>query len=682
MPLRPPASPLSLETISPSPPDLDSDPLIASDDDLDDDDRAARDQRIEKLAQAYCHGTPLFILSASLRGPFDNGWANPWKKDRQKTGGGHVGIHSEHSERPIIPETIPQKRPLYRESLGISRSKSAVPLSDPTYSSKKRESQGGTAGEPSSKRPRDSRGRTSSSSNTPKPIALHKRTIETSGHSDALTPFQHTEQSWLKRDRAEINFRKVDPPTSPTTTVSSRHREGGHYTIQVPGTDYRVTTKNILRARTDSRDGTTFDSHVPDSVKAQLTSRHPGVRPETEALENSICVLSSTSHLSKFEFRRRKRSTDPEHGTTSPVPMQMENEQVSHQTTVVEDSRVSSQPAPVPPNTTSMQAIEVDMQVNEDNSHHPNVSERSGTVDHQGNSQSRKVSSTTTAEGVNISDKYPSAQRVSVNPALAENVTSLQTISAVKPNSECDNDTIPDLHFNTQAALLHAQKSFQNDLESQVPNPGETHKQPSSPANDITPFHRMNTSRIGKYSRAIHPGTAHMPMSTQCIIDAVTPFTFSTEKKARSRFISPQMPSSSRIDRGTATPNTGSPLSSESDDEDEDEDPTILPHKSPAAQQQTPDDAQEGSALPMTLSHSHPTTVQDGQGVAPGPDSFNLSQAIADAGSWLQQSFDINHEIQQCRSSAKSRPSSSAGISRSASGTILGQLSLDSVLLC
>ncbi|OJJ77524.1 hypothetical protein ASPBRDRAFT_141341 [Aspergillus brasiliensis CBS 101740] len=669
MPLRqPPASPLSLETISPSPPDLDSDPLVASDDDLDESGRAARDQRIEKLAQAYCHGTPLFILSASLRGPFDNGWANPWKKDRQKTAG-HVrtgGNQLDAPERPVIPETVPQKRPLYRESLGISRSKSAVPLSDSSYSTKKRETQDGTMGEPSFKRPRDGRGRTSSSNNTPKPAVLHKRIVETSGHSDALTPFQHTEQSWLKRDRAEINFRKVDPPTSPTTTISSRHREGGHYTIQVPGTDYRVTTKNLFRARPGSRDESTFDNHVPDSVKAQLTNRPSKVRSETEDHENSICVLSSTSHLSKFEFRRRKCSADPEHGTKSPVPIQADNEQISHQTTVVEDSRVSSQPAPLPPNPTSMQAVEADMHMHEDNTHNPNVSERSGTVDHQGNSQSRKVSSTTTAEGINISDKYPSAQRVAVNPALAENVTSLQTISAAKPNSECDNDTIPDLQFNTQAALLHAQKSFQNDLESQVPNQGETHNQSSSPANDITPFHRMNTSRIGKYPRARHSGTAHMPMSTQCIIDAVTPFTFSTEKKARSRFISPQMPSSSRIDQGTATPNTGSPLSSEPEDEDEDEDPTILPLGSPAAQQQTPDDTQRGSVLPMALSNSHPTTVQDGQGVAPGPDSFNLSQAIADAGSWLQQSFEINHEIQQCRSSAKSRPSSSAGLSRSA----------------
>jgi hypothetical protein len=32
---------------------------------------------------------------------------------------------------------------------------------------------------------------------------------------------------------------------------------------------------------------------------------------------------------------------------------------------------------------------------------------------------------------------------------------------------------------------------------------------------------------------------------------------------------------------------------------------------------------------------------QDGQGAHQAVDSFNLSQAIADAGSWLQQSFDF-----------------------------------------
>ncbi|PYI11486.1 hypothetical protein BO78DRAFT_393421 [Aspergillus sclerotiicarbonarius CBS 121057] len=668
MPPRHPVSPLSLETISPSPLDLDPDLLVASDDDLDDNDRAARDQRIENLAQAYLHGTPLFILSASLRGPLDNGWANPWRKDRRKAAGPvrQGGEEPEKWERPVIPETIPRKRPLYRDPSDISRTKPAVPPSDPPYSSTERESRSNAAREPLPKRPRDSRGGTPSSNGTPKRTIHSKKAVGSIGQPEALTPLRHTDQSWLKKDRAGIGFRKVDPPTSPTATILSRHREEGHYTIQVPGTDYRVTTKTLLRARTNSRDDTTFDTHVPDSVKSQLTSRHLGAQTgvqgppsDSEHQQNSLCVDRSTSHLAKFEYRRRNRSPHTENDTTSPISTHMENVQVLEDTTVARDGRTSSQHVPIPPSATSMQAIEVDMSRSESNSHNLQ-SKRSDTMDHQASSQSRKAPSTNNAEGANVSDRLPSAQQVSVNPAMTEHVTSLHTISAAKPNSECDNDTIPDLHFNTQAALLHAQKSFQNDLESQEHNQREAFNQASLPANDITPFHRMNTSdRIGKFSRAKPPGTARLPMSTQCIIDAVTPFTFSTEK-ARPRFISPREPISSRKQPGSASFDTESSSSLEHDD---DEDPTIMPLESPA-QQDIPGDTQ-GSALPVILSGTNPTTYQDGQGVAPGADSFNLNQAIADAGSWLQQSFDINNEIQQCRS-AKSRPSSSTGISRSA----------------
>ncbi|RAL01306.1 uncharacterized protein BO80DRAFT_381345 [Aspergillus ibericus CBS 121593] len=667
MPPRHPVSPLSLETISPSPLDLDPDLLVASDDDLDDNDRAARDQRIEKLAQTYLHGTPLFILSASLRGPLDNGWTNPWRKDRRKAAGltRQQGEESDRWERPVIPETIPRKRPLYPSD--TSRTTAAAPPSDPPRFSTERESQNDAASEPLLKRQRDSRRGTPSSNSVPKRTIQYKKAIGSSGQPDALTPLRLTDQSWLKKDRAGIGFRKVDPPTSPTATILSRHREEGHYTIQVPGTDYRVTTKTLLRARTNSRDDTTFDTHIPDSVKSQLTSRHPGAQSsiqgplsDSEHQQNSLCVDRSTSHLPKFEYRRRKHSPHTENDATSPVSTHKENIQIPDDTAVAEDDRTLSQHLPIPPSPTSMQAIEVDMSRGESNSHNIQ-SKRSDTMDHQVSTQSRTVPSINNAEGANVSDRLPSAQQVSVNPAMTEHVTSLHTISAAKPNSECDNDTIPDLHFNTQAALLHAQKSFQKDLESQEHSQG-AFKQASSPANDITPFHRMNPSdRMGKLSRINPPGTARMPMSTQCIIDAVTPFTFSTEK-ARPRFMSPQESTPSRMEPGSAGSSAASSSPSEHEDDDDD-DPTILPLKS-AAQPDISGDA-EGNALPVILSDTNPTTYPDGQGAAPGADSFNLSQAIADAGSWLQQSFDINNEIQQCRS-AKSRPSSSTGISRSA----------------
>ncbi|KAI4924810.1 hypothetical protein J4E85_007927 [Alternaria conjuncta] len=40
--------------------------------------RAAKRRRIEAIASRYLRGRPPVIITAALRGPFDNGWKNPW----------------------------------------------------------------------------------------------------------------------------------------------------------------------------------------------------------------------------------------------------------------------------------------------------------------------------------------------------------------------------------------------------------------------------------------------------------------------------------------------------------------------------------------------------------------------------------------------------------------------------
>lgn len=42
--------------------------------------RAAKRRRIEAIASRYLRGRPPVIITAALRGPFDNGWKNPWTK--------------------------------------------------------------------------------------------------------------------------------------------------------------------------------------------------------------------------------------------------------------------------------------------------------------------------------------------------------------------------------------------------------------------------------------------------------------------------------------------------------------------------------------------------------------------------------------------------------------------------
>ncbi|EFE39728.1 conserved hypothetical protein [Trichophyton verrucosum HKI 0517] len=42
--------------------------------------RAAKRRRIERVARDYLQGNPPFISTATLLGPFDDGWVNPWRK--------------------------------------------------------------------------------------------------------------------------------------------------------------------------------------------------------------------------------------------------------------------------------------------------------------------------------------------------------------------------------------------------------------------------------------------------------------------------------------------------------------------------------------------------------------------------------------------------------------------------
>ncbi|KAI5306898.1 hypothetical protein KEM56_006548, partial [Ascosphaera pollenicola] len=74
-----------------------------SDDDLSFGERAAKRRRIENIALDYLEGKPIFIMSASLRGPFENGWVNPWGKKRKS------GVLDWHGEA-IIPETPDDER--------------------------------------------------------------------------------------------------------------------------------------------------------------------------------------------------------------------------------------------------------------------------------------------------------------------------------------------------------------------------------------------------------------------------------------------------------------------------------------------------------------------------------------------------------------------------------------------
>lgn len=77
----------------------------------------ARRRRIELQAQHYLRGRELFVLSAHLRGPFADGWINPWarkrKRNQRRDGAGrvHGWIDTTREGREVtIPETTRPSR--------------------------------------------------------------------------------------------------------------------------------------------------------------------------------------------------------------------------------------------------------------------------------------------------------------------------------------------------------------------------------------------------------------------------------------------------------------------------------------------------------------------------------------------------------------------------------------------
>lgn len=78
-----PTSPLDFEPVE-TPPEEILCPGSDQEYDYDDEKRAKKKLRVEILGRQYLEGRPLFIQSAGLRGPFEEGWVNPWAGSKRR----------------------------------------------------------------------------------------------------------------------------------------------------------------------------------------------------------------------------------------------------------------------------------------------------------------------------------------------------------------------------------------------------------------------------------------------------------------------------------------------------------------------------------------------------------------------------------------------------------------------
>jgi len=668
MPFRRPTSPVSLEVCSPSADDIVSDGVLGSDDELDEDARDAQRQRIEKLAEGYLQGTSLFILSASLKGPFDQGWVNPWRKKRK------MHITAEDSNGSVVQETDPRPRKQFHHELHESScyAETSVAPSDPPS-----ESSQVSLRHPKSRKPLDKQGRNSASvQGTP------KRTVPWTGDAQLNSELHNssiarpTDDNWLKRDRRRTGFRDFDPPTSPTITVSTRLSNTGNRRYQsiVPSprpsnpkqTDIKEPrTSQIERVQETRRSESITESHLSSAGRSPIRQHnvpHSATHNNAQS-DSSFCIVSSSSQLPKFEFRRRRKRSKPSTMKQSEVPSVLPETDKDAQQPLEKNKQEVPQQQPI------CSTGSIEESTKRENAY-IGPSRRtftstagsrafdSHTASRLGLLESRTTHGTT--------ENLPSAQPVPPNPAMADYAPSLHYTAP--PTSETDDDDAgPVAPLSTQAALLHAQKSFQDGLESQVGDQPTTssNKQrscrsslPSSTMSQkITPFHRINTPRLGSDNNPSRTAAAAVP-STQWIVDAVTPFTFSTEKKRhrhahieslpRAKSNNKKQKTFSFSDRSPSPYSDWSPSPERDQLDHRNQSDGESPHNlqletNPSGNKHEPS---QSTALPLTLSGTTPPTAQEGQGGLAG-ESFSLSQAIADAGSWLQESFDWNRELRR-----------------------------------
>lgn len=751
MPYHRAVSPFSLETYDPSADDLVSDELPASDDELTEAEHAAKRQRIEKLAESYLQGQPLFILSASLKGPFDQGWGNPWKKDRRAIVNQQAKKHGKRaiqSAGHVVQETD-LRNPRYREDLAVAAPNlpAATHRTVQSPSAPFPNASSPITSRSAQKRPLQAATCDEQNRTTPRSIKKPKETTSswrTSDHSFAAGG----PADWLKKDRKRLNFTQIEPPSSPTPKIASRPTDnkgrGGTLRtleVRVPATPSRMRgSRNLIVGQeTIATERMDISPECPRLTAPVDQSRGPIAEKilapgQSTTHQSSPCVdaqaassfrvISSTSQLPRFEYRRwHQENNSPKAQKQSPVkdigsavqntsvevpaPVSTAAEEEIPQDLSAKETVAEVQDAPVicalenAPVTGAENdaSAEIDCPVDSDV---PVVTEQidDAVVEPDGPEEPNEPLANDCSNGANENEpvptskdlrfvdeagiltcieeenqlqteqntyeNLPSAQHVPAPLGVSDRIPSLHSTAMPRTNPDQNTEESSDTQLSTQAALLHAQRSFQEDLESPEPE----FIQPAEPEDTVlgpdeesllaheTPYGPQASEGLLNPSLQRLSKDRIQAMSTQCMIDAVTPYTFSTEKKQKAfRDLSPDNLGENRSEEPRITDRLAHSPRMPSPSQDHD---YHTAHSSPHDPDQGPDpttthrSTTQGTLLPFALSGSTPTTAQDGQGAPQGAESFDLSQAIADAGSWLQQSFDFMKDIS--RSNQPARP--------------------------
>jgi hypothetical protein len=517
-----------------SQPELNPDDLLEPlpDDYYDTKPNEAKRRRVEKVAMDYIRrGQPPVLLSSRLRGPFDGKWANPWTVEVKENTSAKQGEHEKEKRcrletisKPSVTTTRRASKntattPQVSQIEQFPRTKKRSPINSEKGSQRsvgkpwlrRRESDVGRrfsagiaqAGSPAPPRDEDTviyapvqHGQWQSSASASMAISSPAnqplfRALETPkgkpNVDNTLPSAQSAQHAWRRESMQEENTRIV--------RVHGKECSGGHESVDIENHDTAVETNT---QGGDGVHGATSSSPVKKHKEKIATgikkNRRGEARKETEHNPPQASPLPSS-----FQYTRLRRPA--KNGQNfRPRPMTFDSP------LVVDDI------APV--------AVEIEEREPPE--------QIAGVQDVSGDGPSRqdvdKSSEDEGAmpEGPRGEDKVESQTSIySTQAAMRLAQLEFQEGSFLSPLSSYASDT------PRSGELRHSEQFRQSHSQ---PNPGTDtprgNMREGSPA--ITPFHTFN-AKLDKNDAERDP--ASVPISTQDLFLAASPFAFSTVKK-------------------------------------------------------------------------------------------------------------------------------------------------------
>ena len=643
-------SPLHFEPLRPSPADV---LWPGSDDEADEDEWEKKRLRIEILAKQYLDGRPLFIQTAGLRGPFCEGWVNPWadKKTKRKADEERFLEPPEPAGKAFASQiendllfAIPKKKSTPDAGVGSSKVKISKISKEPGWE------------EPLAKRRRHEVAR-------PSGLRSSDRTPEDNNmilQSDPL-------YEWLKTDNGYRNPSSRDSRVLPSPTPTSRlqgmppkapsAKSLSREPIEISENEERERKKiqpfeaapsPIMQDPKPSR----LSPYVSDFTSKSDNATSAGLKAAIKVPKPSPHVVPPSTHLPEFQYHYTTKA--PSSTTHKHKDISIENSQkpkyksrsVSSSSSGSSDfaeafeaaqakaipgsvpSSYSSSPIVQRPETKSIRKntqalkrltfspsgeprIAASLRPSSSSSAANPLSVLSrceGATSEGGKEKTRVRNGESKPSTKSLTNHNPSrdsvilpdAQIVSDNPIRLVQLPSGPSTDLIETDKQSPNfvDLTEEdsyLELSTQAAMLKAHRAFKDEVLSPFLKKEATRPRIArTTESDTTPIAKDSTKVITNHANVRQDFKDDVePMSTQAIADGISPFAVTTVKKQvpHTRKIVEMTPSG-RKDRHQPLAPIMSPNLS----------PTTSSHR-PLSMATSPTDSQLEPTPPIPLSH-------------------------------------------------------------------------------